>query len=165
MMRGANVAGGFATTITNIWTLLRTYTSNSSFERTVAGAIGETEWQSLKGTWDATLAPTTYVDVSSKNNSSALYDFAAAGVMATIYAANNAAALATLLGVLATTRATSLEDADARQHSMGRLGFSGLSYQPITDMTGLGLAATPTTIDRIDSVTRAAQTGMLFRYR
>lgn len=146
---------GVSDQVTDCHGYLASIAHNPSFS-TAAGASAAVITRSATGTYDPSVAPPTFILVSTGQNASSFYDYGAAGLLAPIQSARAPSRLDALKEILATPRPRYLEGSprDSRTESLGRLGRSGLSFQPYTS-TGV----------RQESVTRAAQVGFLYRYR
>lgn len=120
--------------------------AGASQKRILAGATGD---------FDPTLAPPTSFDPGTlppMEGGSGIYDYASAGLLAPLAAR---AALDSTKAAIGTARRRTAEGTprDGRTQYLGRLGMSGYSFQPYA----------PFVPNRQESVTRAAQTGLLYR--
>ncbi len=146
---------GISAQVADCWDFLVGFSSAASFE-TTTGTSTRVLLAGATGTYDPTIAPATTLDLSAAKNGSSFYDYGAAGLLAPIQASRGPAGLSLMKETLGTQRTRYFEGSprDSRADYLGRLGRSGLSFQPFTD-----------TNQRQESVTRAAQVGFAYRYQ
>lgn len=146
---------GLTGQLTAIWDYLMTFQSNNTYA-TATNASDKVIASSATGTFDPMMAPATYLSTSIVANGSSYYDWGAAGLLAAFQSSRNPSGLAAAKEQLGIERHRTAEATprDKRAQYIGRLGVSGLTFQP---WSGDGV--------RRESVTRAAKTANLYRYR
>ncbi len=144
---------GTSAQVAECWDYLVSFTSSPTFE-TPTGTSTKVLLTGRTGTYDPTIAPAQFLDVTTTKNVADIYEFGAAGLMAPIQATRGPAGLSLMKETLGTVRPRYFEGSprDSRTDYLGRLGRSGLSFQPWSDIS-----------QRRESVTRAAQVGLAYR--
>jgi hypothetical protein len=107
--------------------------------------------QGALGDFDPSTAPPTLFSPAGKDASS-FYDFASAGLLAPLATRASLDSTKAAIGI-ARRRTAEGSPRDGRRQYLGRLGMSGYSFQPYA----------PSVPNRQESVTRAAQCGLLYR--
>lgn len=138
-----------------LWDHLASYSDNAVFA-TPAGASDQVIAAGATGTYDASLAPPAVLDAANARNFTSFYDWSAAGNLAGITSVRAPATLARIKETIGNPRHRTAEGSarDGRTQYLGRLGTSGLTFQPFS-----------TNGQRQESVMRAAQVGNVYRYR
>lgn len=147
--------GGITAQVSSLFTYLAGLTADTTFA-TPDGSSDKVTQQGVTGDFDATLAPATTFDAGTGKNATAFYDWASTGLLAQLQASLAPAKLAAVKEMLSVPRHRTVEGSprDGRTQYLGRLGRSGLSFQPFS-----------ATNQRRETVSMAAQTGLLYRYR
>lgn len=128
--------------------------AQSTATKVPAGASQNRILTGVTGTFDPTLAPPSAFNPAAipPAETGGFYDYASAGLLAPLAAR---AALDSTKAAIGTARRRTAEGSprDGRTQYLGRLGMSGYSFQPYATFVP----------NRQESVTRAAQTGLLYR--
>jgi hypothetical protein len=146
---------GVTAQTTALWNYLAGLESSATFE-TSASASDKVIQAAATGTFDSTIAPPTQFETTTTKNATSFYDYASAGLMAGVASTASPSSLASAKESIAVPRHRTAEGSrrDSRTQFLGRMGRSGLTFQPYSG-----------TNVRQESVLFAAQTGFLYRYR
>ncbi len=173
-IRGVRAVNG-DTAVTPLFDWLMSFSSNSSFAlSTTTHTYGVATWTSndergkyagIGGTYDPRLALAQSLQVRTSGaagtvllqNASSLYDLTSAGHMAPLYSARQASYFGQLKDALELPRPRwrqGFEPRDGQYLWLGPLSTCGLTFQPYTDAS----------LNRFQSISRAAQVGRVYRY-
>jgi hypothetical protein len=119
---------------------------------TPAGQPARVRLTNTTGAFSAATAPPTAFTRTGTDDTGALYDYASAGLLAPFVALSSLEATKEAIG-MPRVRTAEGSPRDGRSQYLGRLGMSGYSFQPWA----------PDGTHRQESVTRACQTGLLYR--
>lgn len=152
---------GLSTRVASLYDYLMSFESNSAFEHAEGTGLAVIQ-RGQTGEYDPAIAPATLLKVRTGSplaatavNGSAFYDWASAGLLAPIHSVRDRVAFNTAKDELSLPRQRYAEGTprDGETLYLGPLGLSGLSFQPWTTSTA-----------RVQSATRMAQVGMMYRY-
>jgi hypothetical protein len=173
-LRGLRAVNGDSA-VTALFDWLMTFSSNPAFALgATSHAYGQVTWTSndergkyagIAGTYDPRLALAQSLQVRTSGsagttllqNAASLYDLASVGHLAPLYSARQASGFGQLKDALEVPRPRwrqGFEPRDGQFLWLGPLATCGLSFQPYTDGS----------LNRNQSIRRAAQVGRIYRY-